>query len=123
MSTSKSFYQRYLDKRAARTFKFQWQNLIGEDFLGPGFVSVSPEFTKSIFEKIVWKKQIRTYAQTAKYGLTDFKVTKKPLRKIRSRYTKKQYSSKGNEVVNNVEVIGHLLCDLTNLSFMNGLLK
>ena len=108
---------------AARPFKFQWQNLIGEDFLGPGFVSVSPEFTKSIFEKIVWKKQIRTYAQTAKYGLTDFKVTKKPLRKIRSRYTKKQYSSKGNEVVNNVEVIGHLLCDLTNLSFMNGLLK
>ena len=57
MSTSKSFYQRYLDKRAARTFKFQWQNLIGEDFLGPGFAPISPEFTKSIFEKIVSKNK------------------------------------------------------------------
>ena len=40
-----------------------------------------------------------------------------------NRYTNKQYSSKGKEVVNNVEVVGSLLCDLTNLSFMNGLLK
>ena len=55
--------------------------------------------------------------------MTDFRVTKKPSKKIGSRYTKKQFSSKGNEVVNNVEVIGHLLCDLTNLSFVNGLLK
>ena len=42
---------------AARPFKFQWQNVIGEDFLGPGFVSISPEFTKSIFEKIVSKNK------------------------------------------------------------------
>ena len=42
---------------AARPFKFQWQNLIGEDFLGHEFISISPEFTKSIFEKIVAKKQ------------------------------------------------------------------
>ena len=41
----------------ARLFKFQWQNLIGEDFLGPGFVSISPEITKSIFEKIVSKNK------------------------------------------------------------------
>ena len=47
---------------------------------------------------------------------------RKPFRKIGSRYTKKQYSSKGNEVVNNVEVIGHLLCHLTNLRFMKGLI-
>ena len=42
---------------AARPFKFQWQNLIGEDFLGPGFAPISPEFTKSIFEKIVSKNK------------------------------------------------------------------
>ena len=42
---------------AGRPFKFQWQNLIGEEFPGPGFVSISPEFTKSILEKIVLKKQ------------------------------------------------------------------
>ena len=47
-----------LIKELPEPFKFQGQNLIGDDFLGPGFVSVSPEFTKSIFEKIVWKKQI-----------------------------------------------------------------
>ena len=109
---------------AARPFKFQWQNLIGEDFLGPGFVSVSPEFTKIIFEKRLSKnKWNRTYAQTAKHDLADFTVTKKPFKKIGSRYTKKQHGSKCKEVANNVEVIGHLLCDLTNLSFMNGLLK
>ena len=34
-----------------------------------------------------------------------------------------QYSSKGNEVEYNVEVIGHLLSNLTNLSFVNDLLK
>ena len=43
--------------------------------------------------------------------------------KIGSRYTKKHYNSKGQEVVNSVEVVGHFLCDLENLSFMNGLLK
>ena len=55
--------------------------------------------------------------------MTDFTVIKKPFWKIGSRYTKEQYSSKGKEVVNSVEVVGHLLCDLTNLSFMNGFLK
>ena len=81
---------------AARPFKFQWKNLIGKDFLGPRFVSISPEFSKIIFEKIVSKnKQNITYAQTAKHGLTDFIVINKPFRKIGSRYTKKQYSSKG----------------------------
>ena len=42
---------------AARPFNLQWQNLIGEDFLGPGFISISPEFTKSIFEKVVSKNK------------------------------------------------------------------
>ena len=42
---------------AARPFMFQWQNLIGEDFLGPGFVSILSEFKKSIFEKIVSKNK------------------------------------------------------------------
>ena len=28
---------------AAKPFKLQWQNSINEDFLGPGFVSISPE--------------------------------------------------------------------------------
>ena len=48
--------------------------------------------------------------------MTDFTVIKKPFSKIGSRYTKEQYSSKGKVVVNNVEVVGHLLCDLTNFN-------
>ena len=76
-----------------------------------------------VFSRKWYQKTNKIEHQTAKHGLTDFTVTKKPFRKIGSRYTKKQYSSKGKEVVNNVEVVGHLLCDLTNLSFMNGLLK
>ena len=39
---------------AIRPFKFQSQNLIGENFLGK--FSISPELTKNIFEKIVSKK-------------------------------------------------------------------
>ena len=54
--------------------------------------------------------------------MTDFTVRKKPFWKIGNGYTNKQYSSKGKEFVNNVEVVRHLLCDLTDLSFMNGLL-
>ena len=70
------------------------KNLIGEAFLGPGFVSISPEFTKNVFENIVSKKKkIRTYAQTAKHGLTDFTVTKKPFWKMGNRITNKQYKS------------------------------
>ena len=106
----------YLDK----IMSCHRQNLIGEDFLGPRFVSVPPEFTKSIFKKISKKKKKKkkcTYAQTAKHGLTDFAVTKKHFRKIENRYTKKQYSSKGKEFVYNVEVVGYLLCDLCS-SFM-----
>lgn len=63
------------------------------------------------------------YAQTSTHGFTDFTATKKPFWKIGSRYTKKQYRSNGKEVVNNVKVVGHFLGDLTNLSFINGLLK
>ena len=52
-----------------------------------------------------------------------FQGHKETIRKIGSRYTKMQYSSIGNEVEYNVEVIGHLLSKLTNLSFVNGLVK
>ena len=62
MSTYKSFCQRYLEKTlAARSFKFQRQNLIKQDFLGPWFVRTSPELSESIFEKIISKNiEIRT---------------------------------------------------------------
>ena len=43
---------------AARPFMFQWQNLIGEDFLGPGFVSILSEFKKYFRENSI-KKQIK----------------------------------------------------------------
>ena len=29
---------------AASPFRFQWQNLMADDFLGPGFISMSPDF-------------------------------------------------------------------------------
>ena len=41
---------------ATRSFMFQRQDLIGECFLGPGFVSISPEFTKCTFDNIISKK-------------------------------------------------------------------
>ena len=41
---------------AARPFKFRRHNLIG-GFLEPGFVSVSPEFIKSIFKNIISKNK------------------------------------------------------------------
>ena len=54
--------------------KFKWIGLSRV----PGFVSISPEFIESVFQNIVSKnKYIKTYAQTAKHGLTDFTVTKK----------------------------------------------
>ena len=57
MSTYKRFYQRYLDKIIRQNILFQWQYLIREDFLGPGFVSKSSEFTNNIFEKKMSKNK------------------------------------------------------------------
>ena len=68
-------------------------------------------------EDLVLNRSFQTYVSVAKHSLTDFRFTKKPLRKKGSRYTKKQYSCKGNEVVNNVKVIGHLLCDFNKFEF------
>ena len=42
---------------AARSFKFQWRNLIKEDFQRLGFLSTSPGLSKSAFEKIVSKNK------------------------------------------------------------------
>ena len=42
---------------AARSFKFQWRNLIKEDFQRLGFLSTSLELSKNAFEKIVSKNK------------------------------------------------------------------
>ena len=42
---------------AARSFKFQWRNLIKEDFQQLGFLSTSPGLSKTAFEKVVSKNK------------------------------------------------------------------
>ena len=42
---------------AARSFKFQWRNLIKEDFQRLGFLSTSPVLSKSAFDKVVSKNK------------------------------------------------------------------
>ena len=42
---------------AARSFKFQWRNLIKEDFQRLGFLSTSPVLSKSAFEESLVKNR------------------------------------------------------------------
>ena len=43
----------FTKSRAASSFKFQWQNLMADDILGPEFTSTSPDFSSTWVVRIL----------------------------------------------------------------------